>query len=79
MALFERFSSVSISINHTSAYTSLDLYNLFYEGKGQVVDVSMTGGVAYLASFLSTSKKIGLWKGGRGTNMLDGGAPFYDT
>ena len=46
-------------------------------GKGQVVDASMVDGSAYLSTFLATSRYLGLWDGPRGTNLLDGGAPFY--
>lgn len=48
-------------------------------GRGQVVDAAMVDGSAYLSSFLLSSQRIGLWTGPRGTNILDGGAPFYDT
>mmetsp|Transcript_28104 Transcript_28104/g.45253 ORF Transcript_28104/g.45253 Transcript_28104/m.45253 type:complete len:314 (+) Transcript_28104:315-1256(+) len=47
-------------------------------GKGQVIDSSMVDGVAYLASFVTLRQNV--WKmGPRGTNWLDGGAPFYNT
>eukprot|EP00054_Salpingoeca_dolichothecata_P021477 m.137572 g.137572 ORF g.137572 m.137572 type:complete len:382 (-) comp23998_c0_seq1:30-1175(-) len=48
-------------------------------GKGQVVDAAMVDGAAYLSTFLYTSRKLGLWQGPRGTNLLDTGAPFYET
>ncbi|XP_062502703.1 alpha-methylacyl-CoA racemase-like [Corticium candelabrum] len=48
-------------------------------GKGQVIDSSMTEGASYLSTFLRTSHQIGIWTGPRGTNVLDSGAPFYDT
>jgi alpha-methylacyl-CoA racemase len=48
-------------------------------GKGQVVDASMVDGAALLTTSLHGMKAAGLWGGGRGDNMLDGGAPFYDT
>ena len=35
--------------------------------------------MAYLSSFVHKTLELGLWSGERGTNMLDGGAPFYDT
>lgn len=38
-----------------------------------------TEGVSYLSTFLRTSQKMGLWEGPRGTNLLDSGAPFYQT
>ncbi|CAB3977766.1 alpha-methylacyl- racemase [Paramuricea clavata] len=48
-------------------------------GKGQVVDASMVSGVAYLSSFVHKTTELGMWSGDRGTNLLDSGAPFYDT
>ncbi|KAK9408616.1 alpha-methylacyl-CoA racemase [Crotalus adamanteus] len=55
------------------------LYERTKSGKGQVIDVSMVEGVAYLSSFLWKSQKVGLWKRPRGENLLDSGAPFYET
>jgi alpha-methylacyl-CoA racemase len=48
-------------------------------GKGQVVDAAMVDGTANLCAFLYGFKASGLWPGERGTNILDSGAPFYDT
>ncbi|XP_039856643.1 alpha-methylacyl-CoA racemase [Simochromis diagramma] len=48
-------------------------------GKGQIIDASMVEGAAYMGSFLWKSRSIGLWNRSRGENMLDSGAPFYDT
>jgi alpha-methylacyl-CoA racemase len=48
-------------------------------GRGQVVDASMVEGSALLTAGMHGLKNIGLWSKGRGENMLDGGAPFYDT
>jgi len=48
-------------------------------GRGQVVDASMVEGSALLTAGMHGLKNIGLWSRGRGENMLDGGAPFYDT
>lgn len=48
-------------------------------GRGQVVDASMVDGAALLTAALHGLRNIGLWSRGRGENMLDGGAPFYDT
>lgn len=48
-------------------------------GCGQVIDSSMVDGAAYLSSFIHKSNHLGIWGGPPGTNMLDGGAPFYDT
>ena len=49
------------------------------QGKGQVIDCSMVDGASYLSTFMYTSKKLGIWNGERGANLLDSGAPFYDT
>ena len=46
-------------------------------GQGQVVDVAMVDGAAYLASMSFVSRNA-LYGMPRGTNMLDGGAPFYE-
>ncbi|XP_061603619.1 alpha-methylacyl-CoA racemase [Phyllopteryx taeniolatus] len=48
-------------------------------GKGQIIDASMVEGVAYMGSFVWKSRSIGMWDRPRGENMLDSGAPFYDT
>ena len=47
-------------------------------GEGQVVDAAMVDGAALLASMMYGFKAMGLWDGGRGANMLDTGAHFYD-
>ncbi|HEV7977865.1 CaiB/BaiF CoA-transferase family protein [Amycolatopsis sp.] len=48
-------------------------------GKGQVVDASMVDGAALLTASLHGMRAAGVWAGERGDNLLDGGAPFYDT
>jgi alpha-methylacyl-CoA racemase len=48
-------------------------------GRGQVVDAAMTDGAALLGAMMSGLRAHGLWSGARGTNLLDGGAPFYAT
>ncbi|KAA8618055.1 Alpha-methylacyl-CoA racemase [Pyrenophora tritici-repentis] len=48
-------------------------------GFGQVVEANMVDGSAILATMPRLGTKTAVWKGERGTNMLDGGAPFYDT
>jgi alpha-methylacyl-CoA racemase len=55
------------------------LYERTTSGEGQVVDASMVDGAALLTTSLHGMAAAGLWGGGRGDNMLDGGAPFYDT
>jgi alpha-methylacyl-CoA racemase len=48
-------------------------------GKGQVVDAAMTDGSALLGAMMYGLRAFGSWKDERAANMLDGGAPFYDT
>ena len=48
-------------------------------GKGQVVDAAMTDGAALLSSMMYGWAANGWWNTIRGDNMLDGGAPFYDS
>jgi alpha-methylacyl-CoA racemase len=48
-------------------------------GKGQVVDVAMVDGVASLMTMSWSMRANGGWSDDRGSNLLDGGAPFYDT
>jgi alpha-methylacyl-CoA racemase len=48
-------------------------------GRGQVVDVAMVDGVATLTAMVHSHLAAGIWTDQRGRNLLDGGAPFYDT
>lgn len=48
-------------------------------GQGQVVDCAMTEGSAVLMSMIWGFRGAGRWNDARGTNLLDGGAHFYDT
>jgi len=48
-------------------------------GQGQVVDAAMVDGSALLTSFVYGLRAGGGWQDKRGSNLLDGGAPFYDT
>jgi alpha-methylacyl-CoA racemase len=47
-------------------------------GAGQVVDATMVDGVGVLFAPFFAARQIGFW-GDRGTNLLDSGAPFYDS
>jgi alpha-methylacyl-CoA racemase len=47
-------------------------------GKGQVVDAAMTEGAAVLMAYFFSLHAAGFWNDRPGTNLLDGGAPFYD-
>ncbi|WP_136163635.1 CaiB/BaiF CoA transferase family protein [Sphingomonas flavalba] len=46
---------------------------------GQVVDCAMTEGASLLMTMLWSLRAAGLWTDRRGANLLDGGAPFYDS
>jgi alpha-methylacyl-CoA racemase len=48
-------------------------------GKGQVIDAAMTDGAAYLMTYFHGMHAAGSWVDRRRANLLDGGAPFYDT
>jgi alpha-methylacyl-CoA racemase len=48
-------------------------------GKGQVVDAAMVDGSATLMALMLGMYAQGLWKDERGVNVLDTGAPWYDT
>ncbi|HEY5722918.1 MAG TPA: CaiB/BaiF CoA-transferase family protein [Allosphingosinicella sp.] len=48
-------------------------------GKGQVVDCAMVDGAALISSLTWSLKAAGIWKDERGSNLLDTGAPYYDT
>lgn len=48
-------------------------------GLGQVIDASILDGASVLSQMIWAMRGFGHWKSGAGTNVLDGGAPFYDT
>jgi alpha-methylacyl-CoA racemase len=48
-------------------------------GKGQVVDAAMVDGAATLMALMYGLFSQGTWKDERGVNILDTGAPWYDT
>lgn len=48
-------------------------------GRGQVVDAAMIDGVTLLLAQTWSFRNAGLHRDQRGANLLDGGAPFYDT
>ena len=50
-----------------------------HSGQGQVIDAAMIDGASTLASLFFAMGANGLWNEQRGTNLLDSGAPFYDT
>ena len=48
-------------------------------GRGQVVDAAMVDGASSLVTMVYGMLGAGLWQDRRAANLLDGGAPFYDT
>jgi alpha-methylacyl-CoA racemase len=48
-------------------------------GRGQVIDAAIVDGVSVLGQMIWAFRGIGLWSDERGANMLDTGAPYYDT
>jgi len=48
-------------------------------GQGQVIDCAMSDGAASLMAMFYGFKAGGMWNEGRRSNLLDGGAHFYDT
>jgi alpha-methylacyl-CoA racemase len=54
------------------------LFEVARGGDGQVVDAAMVDGTALLMVPFYAAATMGFW-GPRGTNVLDSGAPFYDS
>lgn len=48
-------------------------------GRGQVVDCAICDGTASLMALFTQMSASGRWRPERGTNFLDGGAPYYRT
>ncbi|MFC9355207.1 CaiB/BaiF CoA transferase family protein [Rhodococcus sp. NPDC057014] len=48
-------------------------------GFGQVIDAAMVDGTSVLMQMVWAMRSAGVWTDQRGVNLLDGGAPFYDT
>ncbi|WP_326522841.1 CaiB/BaiF CoA transferase family protein [Sphingomonas sp.] len=48
-------------------------------GRGQVIDCAIVDGTAALSAMVWSMQARGIWRDTRGVNLLDGGAPFYDT
>jgi alpha-methylacyl-CoA racemase len=55
------------------------LFERSRSGKGQVIDAAMVEGASMLAAPIHAFMAAGLWSDRRGANLLDSGAPFYDT
>lgn len=66
-----------------SLYLALGLLAAMVEarqsGQGQVIDAAMVDGVASLMSMHFGFRQAGMWHNARGTNTVDGGAPYYTT
>jgi alpha-methylacyl-CoA racemase len=48
-------------------------------GQGQVIDAAMVDGAGVLAQMMWAMRGRGRWSDERGSNLIDGAAPFYDT
>jgi alpha-methylacyl-CoA racemase len=48
-------------------------------GRGQVIDAAMVDGATSLIAMVYGMLNAGQWQDRRAANLLDGGAPFYDT
>ncbi|MDI5939366.1 CaiB/BaiF CoA-transferase family protein, partial [Micromonospora sp. DH15] len=55
------------------------LYAVRAGAPGQVVDAAIVDGVSVLTTMIHSLRGVGRWQDPRGVNLLDGGAPFYDT
>ena len=55
------------------------LFQRSRSGNGQVIDAAMVEGASRLATPVHAMMAAGLWSDTRGANLLDSGAPFYDT
>ncbi|MEU6658621.1 CaiB/BaiF CoA-transferase family protein [Streptomyces sp. NPDC046821] len=53
------------------------LYERESTGIGRVVDAAIVDGVGAMLGMLVGMRSAGQWRHERGTNLLDGGAPFY--
>ncbi len=66
-----------------SLYLAFGLMAALFErqssGRGQVVDAAMVDGAGSLMSIFYGMRASGAWQDRRASNLLDGGAPFYDT
>ncbi|MBA3448862.1 MAG: CoA transferase, partial [Pseudaminobacter sp.] len=55
------------------------LFERTRSGKGQIVDAAMVDGASMLAAPFFAFMAAGIWRERRGSNLLDSGAPFYDS
>lgn len=86
-AIGEKDGPPSIPLNLTAdfggggAYLAIGILAALLEasrsGKGQVVDAAMVDGAASLMTMFYGMHAAGFWRDQRGSNILDGAAPFY--
>jgi alpha-methylacyl-CoA racemase len=86
-AIGERDGPPSIPLNLTAdfggggAYLAMGILAALLEagrsGKGQVIDAAMVDGAASQMTLIYGLHAGGLWQDRRGSNILDGAAPFY--
>lgn len=86
-AIGEKDGPPSIPLNLTAdfggggAYLAIGILAALLEasrsGKGQVVDAAMVDGAASLMTMFYGLHAAGFWRDQRGSNILDGAAPFY--
>ncbi|HEX6339267.1 MAG TPA: CaiB/BaiF CoA-transferase family protein [Jiangellaceae bacterium] len=66
-----------------SMYLAVGVLSALWErersGRGQVVDAAIVDGTSSLAQQFWILRGLGLWTDERAANLLDTGAPFYDT
>lgn len=55
------------------------LHHAAKSGEGQIVNAAMIDGVATLLTGFYEARSRGIWQDARRQNLIDGGAPFYDT
>ena len=55
----------------------LALFERQRTGRGQVVDAAIVDGAAHLMTMIYSCYAAGVWSDERGTNLGDGGSPFY--
>ncbi|UIJ62323.1 CoA transferase [Amycolatopsis acidiphila] len=55
------------------------LHERHTSGHGQTIDAAIIDGTSVLTQMMWALRGAGTWNDDRGTNLLDGGAPYYDT
>ncbi len=88
-AIGERGAAPSVPLNLVGDFGGGSLYLVVgvlaallereRSGLGQVVDAAMVDGTASLLQLTWALRGVGQWRDRRGSNLLDGAAPFYTT